>query len=75
MPANPYHRSDAAIAVLLLTLAGATPAAAYLDPASGSMLLQVLLGGIAGLALFFKLFWRKVQGWFGGRKKADAAPR
>jgi hypothetical protein len=75
MHASPYTRSDAAVAVLLLTLAGATPAAAYLDPASGSMILQVLLGGIAGLALFFRLFWRKLQAWFGGRKKADAAPR
>jgi hypothetical protein len=33
---------------------------AYLDPGSGSMLLQALLGGIAGLAVSMKLFGRRV---------------
>ncbi len=60
--------------VLVLALAlGTPPAHAYLDPAAGSMILQVLLGGIAGLALFFKLFWRKVLAFFGAdRSKKDA---
>ncbi len=61
-------------AVFLALTLGAQPAHAYLDPASGSMLLQVLLGGIAGVALFFKLFWRKVVAFFGGgRNKNDAS--
>ena len=69
-------RSDAAVATLLLALCTAAPAAAYLDPASGSLVLQLLLGGIAGLLLFFKLLWRRLLGWFGAdRKKTDAAPR
>jgi hypothetical protein len=33
---------------------------AYLDPGSGSMLLQALLGGIAGLAVAFKMFGRRI---------------
>ena len=41
------------------------PAHAYLDPASGSMLLQMILGGIAGVALALKLFWHRVLGFFG----------
>ena len=32
----------------LLYGASATPAHAYLDPGTGSMILQVLLGGVAG---------------------------
>jgi len=35
---------------------------AYLDPASGSMLLQLVLGGAAGIAVAVKLFWRRVLG-------------
>ena len=50
--------------VLLLLLA-ARPAHAYLDPATGSMVLQILLGGIAGLAVALKLFWRKIVSFFG----------
>lgn len=33
---------------------------AYLDPGSGSMLLQVLLGGIAGIAVSIKMFGKRV---------------
>jgi hypothetical protein len=33
---------------------------AYLDPGSGSMLLQMLLGGIAGIAVTLKMFGKKV---------------
>ena len=54
----------------------ALPAHAYLDPASGSMLLQMILGGIAGIALALKLFWHRVLGFFGvksQRQDDDAA--
>ena len=33
---------------------------AYLDPGSGSVLLQVILGGLAGLAVAGKLFWHRI---------------
>lgn len=32
----------------------------YLDPGSGSVIVQVLLGGAAGLAVAFKLFRHRV---------------
>ena len=35
---------------------------AYLDPGSGSMLMQLLVGGIAGLGVFFKLYGRALLG-------------
>lgn len=44
---------------------------AYLDPASGSLLLQLVLGGVAGLALVLKLFWHRILGLFGKRPKDD----
>jgi hypothetical protein len=52
-------------ATVFLLLYTARPAHAYLDPAAGSMILQILLGGIAGLAVFLKLFWRKIVAFFG----------
>ena len=36
-------------------------ACAYLDAGSGSMLIQLLLGGTAGLLMAIKLFWRKIR--------------
>lgn len=47
---------------------------AYLDPASGSLLLQLILGGVAGLALVLKLFWHRILGLFGIKKSKDEKP-
>jgi hypothetical protein len=33
---------------------------AYLDPSSGSMLLQLVLGGAAAVGIGFKMTWRRV---------------
>ena len=46
------------------------PAHAYLDPASGSMLLQMIVGGIAGVALAVKLFWHRILDFFGVKPKS-----
>ena len=37
-----------------------SPAHAYLDPGSGSMVLQVLLGGVAAAAVVIKLMWHRI---------------
>lgn len=34
---------------------------AYIDPGSGSMLLQLLLGGIAGIGILVKLYWGRAK--------------
>jgi hypothetical protein len=46
------------------------PAFAYLDPGSGSMLLQILLGGLAGVAVAGKMYWHRIKAKFssGGKK-------
>jgi hypothetical protein len=46
-----------------------SPAYAYLDPGTGSIVLQVLLGGFAGLALAGKLYWNKLLSFLGLKKK------
>ena len=33
---------------------------AYLDPGSGSMMLQVIAGGLAALAVTVKVYWRRL---------------
>ncbi|HSE39473.1 MAG TPA: hypothetical protein VLH08_01800 [Acidobacteriota bacterium] len=46
-----------AIGVLLFL---SSSAHAYLDPGSGSMVLQVLLGGVAAVAVVVKLMWHRI---------------
>ncbi len=53
---------------LYVVLLSATSAYAYLDPGSGSMILQLILGGLAGLVVILKLYWHRVLALFGIRK-------
>jgi hypothetical protein len=62
--AQGFRLSLAALSVGILT----SSAHAYLDPGTGSMILQVLLGGVAGLALVGKLYWHKLLSLLGIRK-------
>ena len=48
--------------IVLLVMAWPSPSHAYLDPATGSMLIQFLLGGIVAVGVTVKLYWEKVRG-------------
>jgi len=47
----------------------AEPAFAYLDGGTGSMILQLILGGIAGIAVILKVFWNSILSKLGIRKE------
>lgn len=55
----------ALVTALGLALIVPQAAHAYLDPASGSMILQAVIGGVAAGALAFKFYWRRIQAFFG----------
>lgn len=46
---------------------------AYLDPASGSMIMSVIVGGAAGIAVFGKTVWAKMTSPFRRSSVDDAA--
>jgi hypothetical protein len=48
------------LVVLALFLMAPPKAFAYLDPGTGSMFLQLWLGGIAGVVMVAKLYWRQL---------------
>jgi hypothetical protein len=54
----------ASLVILLLALS-VRPAHAYLDPASGSMILQVIVAAVAAVLITIKAFWHKIRGMFG----------
>jgi hypothetical protein len=37
---------------------------AYLDPGSGSLILQLLIAGLMGAGILVKVFWKKIKGLF-----------
>jgi hypothetical protein len=56
---------------LLLAAAPGT-AWAYIDPSAGSILLQLVLGGVAGLSVILKLYYRRLVLFF--RRGAPEEP-
>ena len=46
---------------------------AYLDPGSGSMILQILAGGMAAVAVTAKLYWNRILKFL-RIKKDDETP-
>ena len=61
-----------ALSVLLVICGFQDSAHAYLDPGTGSMVLQLLLGGIAGAAVILKLYWRRFVGLFRGHAREES---
>jgi hypothetical protein len=44
---------------------------AYLDPGSGSMILQIIAGGLAAVAVTAKLYWGRLLTFLRIRKPED----
>lgn len=55
---------DSMVVVFLSLFLVTKPAFAYLDPGTGGMLIQIVLGGVAGLAVAGKLFWHQLKSFF-----------
>jgi hypothetical protein len=47
--------------LILVSLASPTPAHAYIDPLSGSVVLQVAAAGVFGAMFTFRSWWTKVK--------------
>ncbi len=61
----------ALLACTAITLFAPAPAAAqYLDPGASSIIVQVLIAGVVGVAAIVKLYWHRIKQLF-GRKRAD----
>lgn len=43
----------------------------YLDPGSGSLIIQILIAVLLGLGVAFRASWGKIKGLFGIKPKAD----
>ncbi|MBE7534758.1 MAG: hypothetical protein HS124_03390 [Anaerolineales bacterium] len=41
----------------------------YLDPGSGSFLIQIAIAALLGLGIAFRASWSKIKGWFGVKPK------
>ena len=56
---------------LFCLLVFSLPAFAYVEPGTGSMLLQGLLAGAAGLVVVLKIYWYRIKGFFSGGTQTE----
>lgn len=56
-----------ALAVLLLPTAKAY---AYLDPGTGSLIIQLCVGGVLSVGVLLKVFWTRIKSLFTGQAEA-----
>ena len=45
----------------------------YLDPGSGSMLVQILLAALLGAGVGIKIFWKNIKAFFTGKKAGEVS--
>jgi hypothetical protein len=43
----------------------------YLDPGSGSFIIQMLLAGLLGIAVAVRIYWKKIVAFFKRNKSGD----
>jgi hypothetical protein len=65
--------SDFAFAIVIYSVFVTSPAQAYLDSATISMILQAVTGAFASFILFGKVYWSRFLGLFRRRAGAPAA--
>lgn len=63
-----FALSGAALCVLLIY---ATPACAYLDPGTGSMIVQTIIAVVAVVSMSVSVFWQRLRAFFGKDKGKD----
>lgn len=67
-------KSSIKLGICALALLASTPAWAYLDPSTGSMVISAIVGLFASLALAVKTYWYKLKRLFRRGGKAGEAP-
>jgi hypothetical protein len=44
----------------------------YLDPGSGSFLIQLLIAALLGIGVAVRASWSRIKGWFGIKSQSKA---
>jgi len=51
--------------IVILPYILAAPAQAYIDPATGSMVIQAVIAAVAAVSVSIGIFWRRLKSFFG----------
>lgn len=59
------------VAIIALAATAVSDAHAYIDPGTGSALIQGLIAGIALIGVTLRVYWFKIRAFFSPRKQQD----
>ncbi|MBT4907110.1 MAG: hypothetical protein HOM58_18940 [Rhodospirillaceae bacterium] len=60
---------------LTVTAVCIPPAQAYLDPGTGSMILQGIIGAIAGALVVLRIYWTKIKNFLSPNNPSNTADK
>lgn len=61
--------------LFVLLLSAALPAYGYIDPGTGSLIIQSIIGAIAAIGVTMKLYWHKLKVFFARKSPEFAADK
>ncbi|NQT94565.1 MAG: hypothetical protein HQ559_17550 [Lentisphaerae bacterium] len=64
------HSGTTLIVLAMIILMSTRSAYAYIDPGAGSMILQLVIGGLLAGLFGIKMFWRKIKSKITGKNDA-----
>jgi hypothetical protein len=53
------------------TVLWAPPALAYVDPGTGSFVIQGIIAAVVGAGVALKIFWKRITGKLGGKDRDE----
>jgi len=57
--------------ISLLHVFTISDAYAYIDPGSGSLVIQIIIGALVGVGITVKIYWYKLKGFISNINKKD----
>ena len=61
------HPAIKVVGISLLFTTVSAPAFGYIDPGTGSLIIQSVIGAVAALGITLKLYWHKLKVFFSAR--------
>lgn len=65
------HLANSVVLVVLLLFASTQNAHAYVDPGTGSYIIQLIIAGLVGAAFAVKVYWGKIKALFSNRSAKE----
>jgi hypothetical protein len=62
------------VVAVLVSLPVGSAMAGYLDPGSGSLIIQIVIATILGLLVAIRIYWNRIVAFFTGRKPETDNP-